>query len=133
MSDVFGDTSYFLAILNSDDAAHQRAQRWTLERSGRLVTTQWVLAEVGNFLSAAHLRRLFPSLLESLNADASVNIIAANSDSFDAGTRLYVERPDKDWSLTDCISFDVMRRMGIQSALTGDHHFEQAGFVALLK
>lgn len=47
--------------------------------------------------------------------------------------KLYASRPDKQWSLTDCISFEVMRREGITEALTGDHHFEQAGFVALLK
>jgi predicted nucleic acid-binding protein len=46
---------------------------------------------------------------------------------------LYAERPDKDWSLTDCISFVVMRHQGVTQALTGDHHFEQAGFTALLK
>jgi len=46
---------------------------------------------------------------------------------------LYAERPDKGWSLTDCISFVVMRQQGITQALTGDHHFEQAGFTALLK
>jgi hypothetical protein len=46
---------------------------------------------------------------------------------------LYAERPDKGWSLTDCIFFVVMRQQGIIQALTGDHHFEQAGFSALLK
>jgi len=49
------------------------------------------------------------------------------------GVRLYAQRPDKEWSLTDCISFVVMRRHDITEALTGDHHFEQAGFIALLK
>ena len=49
------------------------------------------------------------------------------------GVALYAERPDKDWSLTDCISFVVMRTMDITEALTGDRHFEQAGFTALLK
>jgi predicted nucleic acid-binding protein len=46
---------------------------------------------------------------------------------------LYVNRPDKQWSLTDCISFVVMEREGIADALTGDKHFEQAGFNVLLK
>jgi predicted nucleic acid-binding protein len=50
-----------------------------------------------------------------------------------AGVDLYRRRPDKAWSLTDCISFVVMQREGITEALTGDQHFEQAGFVALLK
>jgi hypothetical protein len=49
------------------------------------------------------------------------------------GVQLYAQRPDKEWSLTDCISFVVMTQEGIFDALTGDRHFEQAGFVALLK
>ena len=52
---------------------------------------------------------------------------------FEAGLELYLNRPDKDWSLTDCISFVVMEQEGLTEALTGDLHFEQAGFVALLK
>jgi hypothetical protein len=52
---------------------------------------------------------------------------------FDARVALYGERMDKDWPLTDCISFVVMQREGITDALTGDRHFEQAGFVPLLK
>ena len=46
------------------------------------------------------------------------------------GLGLYESRPDKEWSLTDCISFVVMKKEGIVEALTEDRHFEQAGFVA---
>jgi hypothetical protein len=60
-------------------------------------------------------------------------IIAPEDNWFTAGIELYTSRPDKDWSLTDCISFVVMQDRGITDALTGDHHFEQAGFRALLK
>jgi hypothetical protein len=52
---------------------------------------------------------------------------------FEAGLRLYSDRPDKDWSLTDCTSFVVMKRLRITEALTADRHFEQAGFKVLLK
>jgi predicted nucleic acid-binding protein len=62
-----------------------------------------------------------------------VEIEPASRALFDAGWKLYCERPDKDWSLTDCISFVVMHDRGIVDALTGDHHFEQAGFCALLR
>lgn len=57
----------------------------------------------------------------------------ANVEIFERGVELYHSRLDKQWSLTDCISFVVMSEEGIAEALTGDHHFEQAGFVALLK
>jgi len=52
---------------------------------------------------------------------------------FHAGLDLYASRPDKEWSLTDCISFAVMQDLGLNDALTGDHHFTQAGFTILLK
>jgi predicted nucleic acid-binding protein len=60
-------------------------------------------------------------------------ITPADPKLFDEGVKLFESRSDKEWSLTDCISFVVMQREGIAEALTGDHHFEQAGFVALLK
>jgi predicted nucleic acid-binding protein len=52
---------------------------------------------------------------------------------FERGVDLYNDRPDKEWSLTDCISILVMEENGITEALTGDHYLEQAGFIALLK
>ncbi len=60
-------------------------------------------------------------------------ILEPEGSLYDAGIELYRTRSDKDWSLTDCISFVVMEQRGIVDALTGDHHFEQAGFRALLK
>lgn len=61
------------------------------------------------------------------------SIVWSNPETFDAGLLLYTNRRDKGWSLTDCLSFEVMGGRGIREALTGDHHFEQAGFTALLK
>src|SRR5688500_16685843 len=66
-----------------------------------------------------------------LNRNARVRVIAASSALLQRGLELYATRPDKDWSLTDCISFVVMRDEGISDAATGDHHFAQAGFNAL--
>jgi len=68
-----------------------------------------------------------------LERDEDVEIVGDEGELYERGLRLYEERPDKEWSLTDCISFVVMQRKRIKEALTGDHHFEQAGFVALLK
>ncbi len=60
-------------------------------------------------------------------------LLQASIHLLEQGLALYTRRSDKDWSLTDCISFVVMKAEGIEEALTGDHHFEQGGFVALLK
>jgi predicted nucleic acid-binding protein len=67
-----------------------------------------------------------------LQVEPDVEIVADEEELFERGLRLYEQRLDKQWSLTDCISFVVMQRKRIKEALTGDHHFEQAGVVALL-
>ena len=66
-------------------------------------------------------------------ASPFIRIIPADEELFQAGFDYFEARPDKGWSLTDCISFVVMEREQLTEALTGDHHFEQAGFTALLK
>jgi predicted nucleic acid-binding protein len=75
----------------------------------------------------------FEPILESLIDDPEDVILAPTQDLFDKGIELYNARPDKAWSLTDCISLVAMKEYGICGALTGDHHFEQAGFEAILK
>jgi len=128
----FADTFYFLAFLNRDDEAHQRA-REVGQAVRKLITTDWVLTEVADAMSGPASRKAFLSYLRALRADRDAVIIAADREGFDAGLNLYSRRLDKAWSLTDCISFVVMEEHKIIEALTGDHHFEQAGFVALLK
>jgi predicted nucleic acid-binding protein len=98
-----------------------------------LATTYWVLAELGDALAAPYQRAGFPALLVMLRFEPLITIAPLHGETFDAGVELYRSRPDKEWSLTDCISFTVMKERGITAALTGDHHFEQAGFTALLK
>jgi predicted nucleic acid-binding protein len=129
----FADTFYFLALLNRSDAAHHRAVSLSTRSGGPLVTTAWVLTEVADALASPKDRPGFLTLMRALQSDPDIEVIPADEKLFDAGIDLYARRPDKEWSLTDCISFVVMERRGIVEALTGDHHFEQAGFRALLK
>ena len=132
MSAFFADTFYFLAVVNEQDAAHGKALRFE-PSDVSLVTTSWVLTEVGDALSAPENREVFLKLLDVLHESPDASIIAASEELFERGVELYRQRPDKDWSLTDCISFVVMADEGLTEALTGDRHFEQAGFRALLK
>ena len=133
MTAVFADSFYYLAVMNADDAAHERAVRVSDSLGGPVVTTAWVLTEVADALAAPGQRSGFLALLEALRVDPEVSIVPPNEDLFEAGISLYSRRPDKDWSLTDCISFVVMQQRGMTEALTGDRHFEQAGFMALLR
>jgi len=132
MTPVFADSFYFIALASEDDLAHKRAVIVSQEIHRPLLTTTWVLTEVADALSAPHQRPAFIELMRNLNADPDVTIIPPSLDLFDAGVDLFSRRPDKYWSLTDCISFAAMGRLAITDALTADHHFQQAGFNALL-
>jgi hypothetical protein len=133
MADLFVDTFCFLARLNRHDAAHERAIELSRQVTSRIVATAWVLAEVADALNAPHQRELASKLYESLIGDSSVTIVEPEQGIYDRGWQLYRQRPDKSWSLTDCISFVVMNDLNLREALIGDKHFEQAGFVALLR
>lgn len=132
MSALFADTFYFLALLNSRDKGHTHAVRYDAAQPS-LITTAWVLTEVGDALSAPENRPVFLGLMDLLREAPEVRIISASDNLFERGVELYRQRLDKDWSLTDCLSFVVMADEKTTEALTGDHHFEQAGFRALLK
>ena len=62
-----------------------------------------------------------------------MRVVPQSRESFLSGLALYSARPDKRYSLTDCISMQTMRREGIDEALTSDRHFEQEGFQALFR
>lgn len=133
MTSCFGDTSYFLALLIPADVSHMSARRWAEQNRVPITTSEYVVVEVGNYLSPGPTRVLFSGFLRALRSDGRITIVPASSDLLDRGTELYRSRSDKRWSLTDSISFVIMQDQGIREALTADHHFEQAGFIALLK
>lgn len=129
----FVDTFFFLALLVRDDEYHGRAVEIVGRLDTDLVTTAWVLTEVADGLATRGWHSRFLELLELLKGHPRVTIIPPDEPHFDRGLDLYARRLDKRWTLTDCISFAVMTELGITEALTGDHHFEQAGFIVLLK
>ena len=131
MTTTFADTFYNLALLNPGDQAHGRAVAFSRQGRVRVVTTAWVLTEVADALSAPAFRSTFLGLLSALRSDPYTDIVPPDAALFDRGLDLYARRPDKGWSLTDCLSFVVMDDRGLTDALTGDRHFEQAGFAAL--
>jgi predicted nucleic acid-binding protein len=133
MSAVFADTVYFLALLNPADQWHVCARDLSAQPPGALVTTEFILMEVGDGLSRPADRLRFARLLELLRAQPDVEIAPASHQLFAQGCELHAQRPDKDWSLTDCTSFIVMKAKGLEAALTADHHFAQAGFSVLMR
>jgi predicted nucleic acid-binding protein len=133
MRAVFADSAYYVALLLQTDQTLDRAVEITVQLQYPIITTAWIMTEVANTFSAPRFRAAFVSLLDDLQADPNVRVIAPDANIFAQGIELYRNRPDKSWSLTDCISFVVMDREGVKDALTFDHHFEQAGFRALLR
>jgi uncharacterized protein len=129
---VFADTYYYLALLNEADEDHARVVAWTAGFDGRIVTTDAVLTEVADGFSRGAGRVAAVRLIQDLLRDPAVTVVDVARTLFEQGLDLYEKRPDKDWSLTDCISFVVMEREQIDQALTADHHFRQAGFTTLL-
>lgn len=132
MTSWFADTFYLIALLNSDDEAHARAAEFAQAPHG-IVTTSWILTEFADGLADTPARQHFLSFINRFRANPRTAVIPATEEILVRAMRLYDERPDKEWSLTDCTSFIVMGDLGLTEALTGDHHFEQAGFMALLK
>jgi uncharacterized protein len=112
VKEVFADTFFFLALANPGDEAHELAAIAYGDRSARMVTTAWVLTEVGDALAAPGHRERFGDLLDLLAADDNAIVLPASPELFQSGVRLFRGRVDKAWPLTDCISFVVMEQRG---------------------
>ncbi len=136
MNAVFADTFFWIALSNVQDQAHERAK--SLARStapSTLLTTEEVLTEYLNYFAGwgPMLREKAALNVQSILDNPSVRVIGQTSGSFQAGLALYRARPDKGYSLTDCISMETMRSEGIIDVLTNDLHFEQEGFRAVFR
>ncbi len=132
MKPVFADTFYWIALALPADAYYARARQWI---RGQIATTDEVLGEYVNYFSRAraYLRRRIAASLGAILEDPDVRVIEQSRSTFLSGVELFTARPDKGYSLTDCISMQTMRREGLTEALTNDHHFDQEGFRALFR
>ena len=136
MTALFADTFYWVALADFSDSAHPRALTITAERvASAIVTTDEVLGEYLTFFASAFgtLRRGAAASVQRILANPVIRVIPQSRSSFLGGLDLYSQRPDKGYSLVDCISMRTMRREGLTEALTNDRHFEQEGFHALFR
>jgi uncharacterized protein len=140
MSDerLFLNTSFIQALINRRDQYHERAKRmFPRVRDARLVMlTEAILIEVGNALSrfdrTAAAEFLDSCLSQRAATHGNLTIIPVDTALLSRGLGLYRSTPDKEWGLTDCISFVVMRDHRLVDAVTADRHFTQAGFRAMM-
>ena len=136
---IFWDTWAFLALADTKYRYHQQAKdvKAQLEHQHTvLITTHAIMTELGNAVSKIPKRSIAKEQMESLQEMIETKrgeMIPVSDLLWQRAWELYHSRPDKEWGHTDCISFVVMRELGIGKAFTNDHHFEQAGFTILVK
>jgi predicted nucleic acid-binding protein len=134
MEQFFIDASFVLAVEVEDDSNHEAASQFMRKLSKRdplCVTTDYVIVEIVNFLTSRRMKRSAVRVGHALMTGPEVCVVHVDQLLLQAGWQLFKRRMDKDYSLTDCISFEVMRRRKLTSTLTFDHHFAQAGFKML--
>lgn len=132
MTAVFADAFYWIALTSAADAAHEHAKQYEVE--GEIVTTEEVLTEFLNFFHRPPLRQKAGQIAAAIASGTyGARVVEQSHGSFSDGLAFYQARPDKEYSLTDCISMQTMRAEGLTGVLTNDHHFEQEGLVALLR
>lgn len=130
----FMDTAYVLALLNPNDNYHEQALALlpSVRDADEVWITEAILTEVGNSLARSN-RSAAVAFIDSLYVTNNINVVSVDSALLRRAIEFYHKRDDKEWGLTDCISFIVMEDYALENALTSDEHFQQAGFRALLR
>ncbi len=137
MNEVFADTSGWGSFFLEDDVHHTKAfsliTHWK-QQNRSIVPTNYILSELIILLGSRGQQRSDALKgIEAIRSDDLVEIVHVDKLLDDKAWQLLADRLDKQWSLVDAVSFVVMEERGLTEALTADHHFEQAGFVCLLK
>ncbi|MBU4225419.1 MAG: PIN domain-containing protein [Chloroflexi bacterium] len=133
---VFLDTAFVLALASPSDQYHEKAKELShqIKKGGiALLTTRAILIEIGDAMTGQRRRKAGIIMLESLENDDNLEIFPNSEELYSKAFDHFAARPDKEWGMTDCISFVVMKEYEISEVLTTDVHFQQAGFVALMR
>src|SRR5947209_4787432 len=102
MNSVFADTSFFVAFLSRKDCFHSQARQLMTALQSRMVTTDWIIVEIANFMAKTPLRSSAADLVRRLQANPRMDIVPASAAAIEEGLKLYEQYQDKQWSLTDC-------------------------------
>lgn len=134
MKGVFIDTGFVIALESVTDQNHEKAsQLWNelLKNLPEMVTTTYVIDEIVTFFNSRNRHAKAVEIGNRLMSSQSVQLIHVDKGLFDKGWQYFQQHDDKTYSMTDCISFIVMKEQGIEAALSFDKHFTQAGFEVL--
>lgn len=133
---IFVDTFAWVAVINKSDNYHKiclKTLKLFLRKKVKFITTNYVIIETINALSKIEFRKSVIEFINKLETSPSVEIIKITDEIYNNAWILYQKRIDKDWGITDCTSFEVMRMLNIKKAFTFDRHFEQAGYSLALQ
>jgi predicted nucleic acid-binding protein len=133
---IFVDTVAWLALVNKSEDLHAAARAvrdQLIQNKAKLITSDFVVVEIANSLARLPLRGVALKLIDFIRTSDTIELVTITPELFEKAYQLYCSRDDKEWGLTDCTSFVVMKKMRITRAFTADRHFEQAGFSTLLK
>jgi uncharacterized protein len=134
-ADVLVDSAGFLALWDAGDEHHAAALRLQAELARarrRFLTTEYIVDETATLLLVRHSHAAAVDFLDTIDRSESLRLEWIGPERFFAASALFRKHADKKWSFTDCVSFVTMRELRVRDAFTSDHHFVQAGFVALL-
>lgn len=124
----FADTWFWVALINKKDSGHVAATALRKKVGDDIITSQLVMIEfMGRCAKPATLRKLCFELVNAL-ASGPIKVIGHTDAMYVRAFNIYENFKDKEWSLVDCASFEMMRDGNITEALTNDKHFTQAGF-----
>lgn len=135
-ADVFMDSAGFLALWDASDAYHAAAvqlQEALARKRRRFLTTEYIVDETVTLLLVRHSHAAAVDFLDTIESSEVLRLEWIGPERFQAASAYFRKHSDKNWSFTDCVSFTTMRELRVREAFTTDHHFEQAGFVPLLK
>jgi predicted nucleic acid-binding protein len=136
MRAIFIDTSYFIALVNRQDAYHHLAKEWARKLVKEHIlchTSIPILFEIADGFARLGRRQIGISLVENIVNSENTVLHAFSEVTYHNARNLYISRSDKEWGLTDCYSFELMKELQLTQVLTADKHFEQFGYEILLK
>ncbi len=129
---TFIDTSGFFSSLSRDDLFHEQTLQILGEVRRRFVTTDWIIGETLNLLTARKKHHVGIEFLEHLEKSKILQILNIDHDRFESSKKIFIKYKDQQFPFTDCTSFALMKELKMKEVLTADHHFKIMGFLPLL-
>ncbi|MGI8605007.1 MAG: type II toxin-antitoxin system VapC family toxin [Verrucomicrobiales bacterium] len=130
--EVFVDTHAFYCVMSRNDRQHDRAKSLLQSMTAVPVTTDWIVGETVNLLTARRKHHVAMRFLDYLDASDGLRIVHVDAARFDRARELIRVHREHEFPFTDCTSFVVMKEFGMHDVLTNDRHFRIMGFNPLL-